>query len=160
MSASPNPTFMCSICGTAVDLRMCKTDERGQSVHGQCYAAELAVPHPPVMKMKAAARQKTKIPPAVSRDTEQRKSSPSYSIEARFKYPDWQKPYQAALLETEHSRLKQKILDAEAAIDKRRLELTHDGHVDGCAQETAVTFLETLAIGDAIATLKILRSEL
>jgi hypothetical protein len=31
--------LICSICGKVVDLEISKTDEHGNAVHGQCYAA-------------------------------------------------------------------------------------------------------------------------
>jgi len=39
---SQHPT-MCWICGKVVDLKTCKTDEHGNAVHEQCYAAKLAL---------------------------------------------------------------------------------------------------------------------
>lgn len=80
----------------------------------------------------------------------------------KLRFPDWQKPYQAALLETDHPRLRQKILEAEAAIFKRRQELSRDGdgHVDGSPQDGPATSFETLAISDALSTLTMLRNEL
>lgn len=34
--------YKCWICGKAVDLRTCKIDEHGLTVHEDCYAAKLA----------------------------------------------------------------------------------------------------------------------
>lgn len=34
---------MCWICGKAVDLKTCKTDEHGSAVHEHCYAAKIAL---------------------------------------------------------------------------------------------------------------------
>lgn len=38
-----SPTHMCWICGKAVDIQKCKTDEHGSIVHGLCYAAKIAL---------------------------------------------------------------------------------------------------------------------
>jgi hypothetical protein len=32
----------CAICGRAVELECCKTDEHGEAVHEKCYAARMA----------------------------------------------------------------------------------------------------------------------
>lgn len=40
-----------------------------------------------------------------------------------FKYPQWQKPLQAALIELDQQRLKEKVAEAEAAIVQRLQEL-------------------------------------
>ena len=37
------PTQMCWICGRAVRLDTCKTDEHGCAVHEQCYVAKIAL---------------------------------------------------------------------------------------------------------------------
>ena len=36
-------TQMCWICGRAVHLDTCKTDEHGSAVHEQCYVAKIAL---------------------------------------------------------------------------------------------------------------------
>jgi len=36
-----NPTHYCWICGRAVSLQNCKTDEHGHIVHSECYAARM-----------------------------------------------------------------------------------------------------------------------
>jgi len=33
----PEHTYRCWICGNAVDLETCNTDEHGMAVHGDCY---------------------------------------------------------------------------------------------------------------------------
>ena len=38
-----SPTHMCWVCGKAVDLKHCKTDEHGSIVHEPCYAAKIAL---------------------------------------------------------------------------------------------------------------------
>ena len=38
---------LCSICGKPVDLETSKTDDDGQAVHEECYAASLAQPRSP-----------------------------------------------------------------------------------------------------------------
>jgi hypothetical protein len=35
-------SFVCSICGTSVDITTCATDEFGKAVHSVCYTAKLA----------------------------------------------------------------------------------------------------------------------
>ena len=40
---SLRPTRDCWICGKAVPLETCKTDEHGNPVHERCYAAKLAL---------------------------------------------------------------------------------------------------------------------
>lgn len=35
------PTNVCWICGKRVDLETCKTDEYGNAVHEECYAAKM-----------------------------------------------------------------------------------------------------------------------
>ena len=35
------PTVLCRLCGRAVELENCKTDERGRPVHEECYVAGL-----------------------------------------------------------------------------------------------------------------------
>jgi len=35
--------YYCWICGNAVDLQTCITDEAGMAVHEDCYAARLAL---------------------------------------------------------------------------------------------------------------------
>jgi hypothetical protein len=38
------PSARCRICGNAVAIEHCKTDERGQAVHEKCYFASLERP--------------------------------------------------------------------------------------------------------------------
>ena len=40
---SLRPAHYCWICGNAVPLETCKTDEHGNPVHERCYAAKLAL---------------------------------------------------------------------------------------------------------------------
>jgi hypothetical protein len=44
----PNPLhrsfFLCSICHQAVPIDTCKTNERGQPVHEECYLGALSKP--------------------------------------------------------------------------------------------------------------------
>src|SRR5215468_4523774 len=69
------------------------------------------------------------------------------------KYPQWQEPYQQAMLELDPAKLRQKILDAEAAIYGRLQQLTDgDARKEG-AQE------KRLAIDDAISGLRVLQTE-
>ena len=36
-------TYFCWICGNAVDLESCASDEQGMAVHEKCYALKLAL---------------------------------------------------------------------------------------------------------------------
>ncbi len=36
-------TYFCWICGKAVDLRMCKTDDHGMAVHEDCYVLKVTL---------------------------------------------------------------------------------------------------------------------
>jgi hypothetical protein len=36
-----NPTAACAVCGKPVSLEDCKVDERGDSVHEECYLARV-----------------------------------------------------------------------------------------------------------------------
>ena len=62
----------------------------------------------------------------------------------------WQRYYEAAILETDRSRLPKLIKDAQAAIDARveQLHANHEGTPD-----------ERLALADALAGLIVLRRE-
>jgi hypothetical protein len=66
-----------------------------------------------------------------------------------LKYPEWQKPYEEALLEVDREKLKQKLLKAEAAIFQRLQQLTNssDSHA------------ERQAIDDAISSIKVLKTQ-
>lgn len=37
----------CRICGKAVELKTCKTDEHGHAVHERCYADNVALANSP-----------------------------------------------------------------------------------------------------------------
>jgi hypothetical protein len=63
---------------------------------------------------------------------------------------EWQRPYVAAVLETDRSRLAQRIEEASAAIDQRMLELNRDHH--GTPEER-------MAIEFALSGLKILSED-
>jgi len=39
----PPKVFACWICGKEVDLKTCKTDEKGLAVHEACYAVRIAL---------------------------------------------------------------------------------------------------------------------
>lgn len=75
-------------------------------------------------------------------------------VDASFKSGDWARLYQSALLETNRSKLPQKILDAETAIFKRKLQLSGGAPVNGDVEG------ERAAINDALLYLVILREEL
>ena len=36
-----NPIHLCRLCGTAVDIASCQTDEHGKAVHETCYTTRL-----------------------------------------------------------------------------------------------------------------------
>jgi hypothetical protein len=65
-----------------------------------------------------------------------------------LKYPEWQKPYEDALLEVDREKLKEKLLKAEAAIFLRLQQLANspDSHA------------ERQAIDDVISGMKVLKS--
>jgi hypothetical protein len=63
---------------------------------------------------------------------------------------EWQRSYEAAILETDHARLPKLIQAAQAAIDARLEELRTDH--EGLAEER-------LALEDALAGLSVLRRE-
>jgi hypothetical protein len=73
---------------------------------------------------------------------------------ALFKSADWAKLYQSALLETNSSKLPQKIFDAETAIFKRKLQLSKSVSESGDVEN------EKAAIDDALLYLVLLREEL
>ena len=75
-------------------------------------------------------------------------------VDAPFMSADWAKLYQSALLETNRSKLPQKILDAETAIFKRRRQLSKGVLVNSALEG------ERAAIDDALLYLVILREEL
>ena len=70
------------------------------------------------------------------------------------KFAEWAKLYQSALLEANRSKLPQKIFDAEAAIFKRKLELSTIVPVNGDRES------ERAAINDALLYLATLREAL
>ena len=61
----------------------------------------------------------------------------------------WQEPYQAALLETDPKRLKDKIAAAEAAIFTRFQELAHESDHS----------LERTSLEDALNAIRVLQTE-
>ena len=75
-------------------------------------------------------------------------------VDAPFQSADWAKLYQSALLETNSSKLPQKIIEAETAIFKRKLQLSRGVPVDSDVEG------ERAAIDDALLYLVILREEL
>lgn len=68
-----------------------------------------------------------------------------------IRYPDWQPKYQAAMLELDPSKLRQRILAAHIAISERLRILAQDHF--GTAEERA-------AIADAVHGLAMLEREL
>ena len=67
---------------------------------------------------------------------------------------EWLKLYQSALRETNHTKLPQKILDAEAAMFKRKLQLSSRAVAESGAEA------ERAAINDALLHLVLLRQGL
>jgi hypothetical protein len=66
-----------------------------------------------------------------------------------MKYPNWQKPYRAALMEVNRQELSEKMAIAEAAISQRAIELTtNNWDVD-----------EHLAVRDAAFNLHVLKGQ-
>jgi hypothetical protein len=68
----------------------------------------------------------------------------------KAEYP-WQEPYEAAVLETDDSKLEKRLPVVKAGIDARLQELQMDHHV---------TREEQQAISDALRGLDVLRREL
>jgi hypothetical protein len=70
-------------------------------------------------------------------------------VDKHMKYPKWQKPYLAALMEVNRQELNEKIAVAEAAISQRGRELTtNDWDID-----------EHLAVRDAAFNLHALKGQ-
>jgi len=70
-------------------------------------------------------------------------------LDKHMKYPKWQKPYLAALMEVNQQELNEKIAVAEAAISQRGRELTtNDWDID-----------EHLALRDAAFHLQVLKGQ-
>jgi hypothetical protein len=70
-------------------------------------------------------------------------------LDKHMKYPKWQKPYLAALMEVNPQELNEKIAVAEAAISQRGRELTtNDWDID-----------EHLAVRDAAFNLHALKGQ-
>ena len=70
-------------------------------------------------------------------------------FDEQMKYPKWQKPYLAALVEVNPQKLSEKIAIAEAAISQRGRELTtNDWDID-----------EHLAVRDAAFNLHVLKGQ-
>jgi hypothetical protein len=148
---------MCWICGKRVDLTKCKTDEHGNAVHERCYAAKLANDSRtqlPLSGRNHAAEIRSR------QDSGSILGSIPRSLPA-LTYPEWQEPYQAALLETDVSKLREKLVDAEAAMLRRREQLTDGGSDGGVShKEGEASHAELLAIGDAMSVLRRLGKEL
>ena len=66
-----------------------------------------------------------------------------------LKYPEWQKPYEEALVEVDCEKLKDKLLKTEAAIFLRLQQLTH----------SADSHAERQAIDDAISAIRVLKTQ-
>jgi len=70
-------------------------------------------------------------------------------LDKHMKYPKWQKPYLAALMEVKQGELSAKIAVAEAAVSQRARELTtNDWNID-----------EHLAVRDAAFSLHLLKGQ-
>jgi len=79
----------------------------------------------------------------------QRLVDPSREIKVPTSY-DWQESYQAALLETDWTKMQERVQTAESEIHKRRLELSQD---HGGTPE------EREALVNAMSGLRVLRME-
>lgn len=66
----------------------------------------------------------------------------------RLLYPQWQALYVAAMLENDHTKLVERLNDAEAAIFNRLQELSGSNHGE-----------ERTALADAIRSLRVLKRE-
>ena len=66
-----------------------------------------------------------------------------------MRYPEWQGPFQEALLEIDREKLQSKMMKAEEAIFQRMQQLA------GSSDSEA----ERQAIADAIASLRVLKTE-
>lgn len=66
--------------------------------------------------------------------------------EETLKYPEWQKSFQDALMELDHAKLRQRVLEAESAISQRLQTLTRnpEHRQEREAIENAVSFLRVL----------------
>lgn len=52
-----SPTHMCWVCGKAVDIKNCKTDEHGSAVHELCYAAKIGLANASITRRKTILRR-------------------------------------------------------------------------------------------------------
>jgi hypothetical protein len=68
----------------------------------------------------------------------------------RMLYPEWQQAYQAALLELDPQKLPERVVAAETAIFKRLQSIS----------QSRDNKAERQAIGDALASLRVLKSEM
>jgi hypothetical protein len=154
MNASAQPTRMCWICGKVVDCQTSTTDEHGNGVHSKCYAAKMGLQERAQQSGKNIASATSQVP-NISSNLASDGSTPELT------YPEWQRLYQAALVETDHSRLKQKILDAEAKIFQRREQLRLSVmSTDASHPHRGASHAELMAISDALSSLNWLRNEL
>ena len=69
-----------------------------------------------------------------------------------LRFPQWQPQYQSALMELSHSKLLERVTEAEYAIFERLQSL--EG-IPNCESR----FIELLAIEDALASLRLLKCE-
>jgi hypothetical protein len=80
-----------------------------------------------------------------SSDSRLRHSS-SHRSSTALRYPEWQRPYQAALFELDPKKLAQHVAEAEAAIFKRLQQLSEsqDGETERQVIEGAICALKIL----------------
>jgi hypothetical protein len=73
-------------------------------------------------------------------------SDPLVRGSSTLRYPEWQRPYQAALLELNPEKLAKHVAEAEAAIFKRLLQLSdsHDGQAEREVIQGAISGLKIL----------------
>ena len=69
-----------------------------------------------------------------------------------LRFPEWQPQYQAALMELNHSKLLERVTEAEYAIYQRLQSFA--GTPNGQSR-----FAELMAIEDALASLRLLKRE-
>jgi hypothetical protein len=71
---------------------------------------------------------------------------------SNLRFPHWQPQYQAALIELNHSKLLERVTEAEYAIFERLQSLEGTPNCES-------RFTELLAIEDALASLRLLKRE-
>jgi hypothetical protein len=67
-------------------------------------------------------------------------------IESELRYPEWQRPLQEALMESDKAKLKARVESAETIIFRRLQAISHDSnhHAERDAVEHALSLLRTI----------------